>query len=94
MIGGLKDGPATSPQTSSWLRPRAIEDSDAGQPAKNVAYRLRVQSLVKIWHAIRFKIGVVLGGVYFLDGSYFALGFWDQPSLLSDLRPLGFFRGP
>ncbi len=25
-------------------------------------------------------------GLYFPDGSFFALGFWDQPSLLSKLR--------
>ena len=29
---------------------------------------------------------LVTDGVYFPDGSYFALGFWDQPSLLSELR--------
>ena len=34
---------------------------------------------------VHFHI-LVTDGVYFPDGSYFALGFWDQPSLLSELR--------
>jgi hypothetical protein len=29
---------------------------------------------------------LVSDGVYFPDGSYYALGFWDQPALLSQLR--------
>ena len=34
---------------------------------------------------VHFHI-LVTDGLYFPDGSYFALGFWDQPSLLSELR--------
>ena len=34
---------------------------------------------------VHFHI-LVTDGVYFPDGSYFALGFWDQPSLLGELR--------
>ncbi|MFN8613230.1 MAG: transposase [Vulcanimicrobiota bacterium] len=34
---------------------------------------------------VHFHI-LVTDGVYFPDGSYFALGFWEQPSLLSELR--------
>lgn len=29
---------------------------------------------------------LVSDGVYFPDGNYYALGLWDQPSLLSQLR--------
>jgi hypothetical protein len=34
---------------------------------------------------VHFHI-LVTDGVYFPDGNYFALGFWHQPSLLSELR--------
>ena len=34
---------------------------------------------------VHFHI-LLTDGVYFPDGSYFALGFWEQPSLLSELR--------
>ena len=34
---------------------------------------------------VHFHI-LVTDGLYFPDGSFFALGFWDQPSLLGELR--------